>query len=215
MGSSSSPPPLDRIKRDISPKSQQQGPRPSQIAYSGALRQPPSSRRRLPQVPPRGGGRGMGPGPRGRGQFSSMDRGQPPRRQMYGRPQTGYSGNSGYSDTEMLSEQDTWAAERHRQRLDRLRLERDGGTSTMTPGTGGAAAAYTNIDTQSLASGVGGFSDQQSYGGWSWRSQLGPGQSGYMSDSQSVCGYTSDTGYRPSDRNYPPPPIHATSTSIR
>ena len=133
---------------------------------------------------------------------------------MYGRPQTGYSGNSGYSDTEMLSEQDTWAAERHRQRLDRLRLERDqGGTS----GSGGGQGY--NMDTQSLASEpqfsrTGGFSDQQSYGGWSWRSQLGgPGQSGYMSDTQGVCGYTSDTGYRPSDRNYPPPPIHATSTN--
>ena len=88
----------------------------------------------------------------------------------------------------------------------------------MTPSTGVDRGAY--LETQSLASEAqfsrGQFSDQQSYGGWSWRSQLG-GQSerrGYMSDTQSVCGYTSDTGYRPSDRNYPPPPIHATSTAI-
>ena len=60
LGSSSSPPPHDRVKRDISPKSVDLGGLPSgirypevaqnrQIAYSGALRGPPS-RRRLPQV---------------------------------------------------------------------------------------------------------------------------------------------------------------------
>ena len=233
-GSSGSPPPHDRIKRDISPKSVtgDMGPgKPSrpglgpsfsdtpqnrQIAYSGALRAPPS-RRRLPQVPTRGRG---GPGP-ARGQFSSVDRGH--RRQQHGRPQPGYSGNSGYSDTEMLSERqtpgDSWAAERHRQRLDRLRLERDAGT----PSTAGDRAAL--METQSLFSepqfSRGQFSDQQSYAGWSWKypdDRGWGGQSergGYMSDTQSVCGYTSDTGYRPSDRNYPPPPVHATNTAIR
>ena len=61
LGSSSSPPPHDRVKRDISPKSVDLGGLPSgasrypevaqnrQIAYSGALRGPPT-RRRLPQV---------------------------------------------------------------------------------------------------------------------------------------------------------------------
>ena len=104
----------------------------------------------MAQVPTRGrGGRGQG-AVQGRGQVLSMDRGH--RRQVHGRPQPGYSRNSGYSDTEMLSEMgDSWAAERHRystqfsstgvqrqsyrQRLDRLRLERDHG-STATPGTG-------------------------------------------------------------------------------
>ena len=219
MGSSSSPPPHDRIKRDISPK-ERGGARPSQIAYSGALRAAPANRRRLPQVPGRGGrgrgGGGSGPAGRGaRGQFYSMDRGH--RRQVHGRPQAGFSGNSGYSDTEMLGEQDTWSGERHKQRLDRLRLERDGGAvTTMTPSTAGAFHDTQSLISEPQFSARGGFSDQQSYGGWSWRSQLG-GQSergGYMSDTQSVCGYTSDTGYRPSDRNYPPPPIHATSTAI-
>ena len=60
LGSSSSPPPRDRIRRDISPKSgvEAGGQRPGyaeaggqnrQIAYSGALRTAPA-RRRLPQV---------------------------------------------------------------------------------------------------------------------------------------------------------------------
>ena len=232
MGSSSSPPPRDRIRRDISPKSGEggAGARPGhaetaqnrQIAYSGAMRAAPV-RRRLPQVPMRGrGGRGMGQGPtQGRGQFLSMDRGH--KRQVHGRPQPGYSGNSGYSDTEMLSEMgDSWAAERHRQRLDRLRLVRDHG-DTMTPSTGAGPGTSAFLETQSLASepqfSRGQFSDQHSYGGWSWRYGLNDGGwdkgggGGYMSDVASVCGYTSDTGYRPSDRNYPPPPVHATNTS--
>ena len=241
LGSSSSPPPHDRVKRDISPKSVDQGPATGygeaapqnrQIAYSGALRSAPA-RRRLPQVPMRGrpGGPGQGQGGppvRGRGgQMFSMERGY--RRQTHGRPQPGYSGNSGYSDTEMLGEQleDSWAAERHRQRLDRLRLERDGGhTATLTPST---LTQGHLMETQSLASEPpfsrgGQFSDQQSYGGWSWKYGLtdggwdrggGGAGGGHMSDTQSVCGYTSDTGYRPSDRNYPPPPVHATNTSIR
>ena len=94
----------------------------------------------------------------------------------------------------------------------------------MTPSTAVDRGAY--LETQSLASEAqfsrGQFSDQQSYGGWSWRYPGdggwagGPNErGGYLSDSQSVCGYTSDTGYRPSVRNYPPPPVHATNTSIR
>ena len=88
----------------------------------------------------------------------------------------------------------------------------------MTPST----SRGQFLETQSLASepqfSRGQFSDQQSYGGWSWKYSIDGGwdgrseRGGYMSDTQSVCGYTSDTGYRPSDRNYPPP-VHATSTT--
>merc|ERR1719295_985436 len=121
LGSSSSPPPDQEFgtRRDVSPKSgvvgrNTQRPYASSTAYPSSTSAQPA-RRRLPQVPPL-------PRGRGRGGFFSMDRG---RRQIYGRPQPG--GYSGYSDTEMLNErhEDLNAAERHRQRLDRLRQERD------------------------------------------------------------------------------------------
>jgi regulating synaptic membrane exocytosis protein 2 len=102
-------------------------------------------RRRLPQIPRKGyevddrplvtGGTGGGRNwsssasyagsYRGEGKFNSMERG---RRMAYGKNSSNYGGNSGYSDTEMLSERhddrDTYL-ERHRTRLDRLRRERD------------------------------------------------------------------------------------------
>ena len=133
LGSSSSPPPDQEFganRRDVSPKSgvvarNTQRPYASSTAYPSSTSAQPA-RRRLPQVPPL-------PRGRGRGGFFSMDRG---RRQIYGRPQPGgYSGNSGYSDTEMLNErhEDLNAAERHRQRLDRLRQERDQGGNAVGP----------------------------------------------------------------------------------
>jgi len=102
-------------------------------------------RRRLPQIPRKGyevddrplvtGGTATGPNwsssasyagsYRGEGKFNTMERG---RRIAYGKPPGNYSGNSGYSDTEMLNERhddrDTYL-ERHKNRLDRLRRERD------------------------------------------------------------------------------------------
>jgi hypothetical protein len=102
-------------------------------------------RRRLPQIPRKGyevddrplvtGGMGSGQNwsssasyagsYRGEGKFNSMERGK---RIAYGKQPGNYGGNSGYSDTEMLSERhddrDTYL-ERHKNRLDRLRRERD------------------------------------------------------------------------------------------
>ena len=225
LGSSASPPPQDLDQGRLLSKTQKvksstnpglgKGPEPRREFYPGAGAAP--HRRRLPQVPVRGRGVAMGRGRgRGRGGFYSMERG---RRQMYGRPQPGYSGASGYSDTEMLSERQEeqelgWAAERHRQRLDTLRLERDG---KRTGGVSDTQSLFSDTtrtvrgfsDTQSIAGdkrypGGGyletqsllsepqgrGYQDQGSYSGWggSLASEVRREQSGY----------TSDTGYRPS-----------------
>ena len=92
-------------------------------------------------------------------------------------------------------------------------------TCTLLLHSPGVVASSAFLETQSLASepqfSRGHFSDQQSYGGWSWRYGLNDGGwdkgGGYMSDTASVCGYTSDTGgYRGA---HPPPPVHATNTS--
>ena len=233
MGSSASPPPQETIrdpgrllsKTHKAKPSANPGPETRSIypgARGGAPRAAPH-RRRLPQVPVRGRGMAVGRG-RARGGFYSMERG---RRQMHGRPQPGYSGTSGYSDTEMLSErleeqESSWAAERHRQRLDTLRLERDGHrlggmsdtqslfsetarTQSMVGGFspeksakrfGGVGGGY--LETQSL------LSEPQGRGYTGWNSQgynePGSGARGFLTEQS---GYTSDTGYRPSDRNYP------------
>ena len=100
-------------------------------------------RRRLPQIPQKGfenlppGGRGGGGGRgwsssssyagsnRGESRYHSMERGK---RNNFGRSPGNYAASSGYSDTEMLNERhddrDTYM-ERHKNRLDRLRRERD------------------------------------------------------------------------------------------
>ena len=237
LGSSSSPPPdqeytADRqSRRDISPNAAGRNPghNPGHGGRGIYAARASPQRRRLPQIPPRGFGmdavgRGGGQGKHFGDQFNSMDRG---RRQQFGRPQhTGCSGNSGYSDTEMLSERhddrDTYA-ERHRQRLDRLRLERDrqltGGPGlqrqtgyNLPPRPGG----YSNprggfSDTQSLVSEprTRGFSDTQSLGGYSSdRGHQRPGtytdtqslisepRGRGFSDTQSLAGYASDRGYQ-------------------
>ena len=154
LGSSSSPTADHEYTTRVGPSSSQNRKIPviqpnssNRGLYSGG--RPPMrispQRRRLPQIPRKGyevddrplisGGTGTGRNwsssasyagsYRGEGKFNSMERG---RRVAYGKQASDYSGNSGYSDTEMLSERhddrDTYL-ERHKTRLDRLRRERD------------------------------------------------------------------------------------------
>ena len=119
-------------------------------------------RRRLPQIPQKGfendeglppgmrGGRGWssssscaGGSTRGEGRYHSMERGK---RNNFGRHTGNYRGSSGYSDTEMLSERhddrDTYM-ERHKNRLDRLRRERDQSRDQAM----GLGQGYSNYET--------------------------------------------------------------------
>ena len=200
LGSSSSPPPDQEFgaRRDVSPKSGSVVGRNTQRPYASSTAYPSSTsaqpaRRRLPQVPPL-------PRGRGRGGFFSMDRG---RRQLYGRPQPGgYSGNNGYSDTEMLNErhEDLNAAERHRQRLDRLRQERDQGGHALGPmmgeppqgrlpqrPSGYAMSEPGGIRDQGLRGPYSETSSQQ--GGWGRMSTYDPGSTQRMfSDTESQPG---------------------------
>ena len=241
LGSSASPPPPELDSARLLSKSHKvkpasnpgpaKGAEPRRDFYPLAAAAP--HRRRLPQVPVRGRGvalgRGRGRG-RARGGFYSMERG---RRQMYGRPQPGYSGASGYSDTEMLSERQEeqelgWAAERHRQRLDTLRLERDGhrlgglsDTQSVYSDTTRTVRGFS--DTQSMAgdkrypssgagvSGGGGYLETQSllsepqgrgYSGWAGEGRVRGEQSGYTSDTGHSQGWSRPGNYnRDTDRD--------------
>ena len=155
LGSSSSPPPEHDFSVDRNSLQDYSGiphTRASHFTTNVSKRglyneRPPMrttpQRRRLPQIPQTGletddglpGGLRRGRGwsssascagsIRGEGRYHSMERGK---RNNFGRPIGNYRGNSGYSDTEMLSERhddrDTYL-ERHKNRLDRLRRERD------------------------------------------------------------------------------------------
>ena len=156
LGSSSSPPPEHDFSVDRNSLQDFSGVPHSRASHFGAnvskrglfnarsaMRTSPQ-RRRLPQIPQKGletdnglpGGLRRGRGwsssascagsiRGGEGRYHSMERGK---RNNFGRPVGNYRGNSGYSDTEMLSERhddrDTYL-ERHKNRLDRLRRERD------------------------------------------------------------------------------------------
>ena len=155
MGSSSSPPPEHEFSnpmQEFSGNPNNRKPHYAQNPVTGRgglfTNRPPlrtsPQRRRLPQIPQKGfekqeflppGGRGAGRGwsssssnagsYRGENRYHSMERGK---RNNYGHSMSNFSGNSGYSDTEMLSERhddrDTYM-ERHKNRLDRLRRDRD------------------------------------------------------------------------------------------
>lgn len=143
LGSSSSPPPEHEFQMDRNQISD--FARNPNFGKRGVFnKRPPTrtspQRRRLPQIPQQGfenelskslrGGRGWSSsascagGYRGEGRYHTVERG---RRNNFGRHESN-QGNSGYSDTEMLSERhddrDTYM-ERHKNRLDRLRRERD------------------------------------------------------------------------------------------
>lgn len=188
LGSSSSPPPDQEFgaRREVSPRARGRGNPHPPGSTSGSI----SGRRQLPQIPPRGYAA------RGRGGLLSMDRG---RRQLHGRPQPGYSRNSGYSDTEMLNERndDSHTGERHRQRLDRLRQERDqgqgAGIMTGVPPQGGLPSRPSGY----AMSEPGGFRDQVPRGGYSdTSSQPGGFRVGY-SDTGSQQRMFSETGSQP------------------
>ena len=190
IGSSSSPPPDQEYgaRRDVSPK---QGGAIQKVYPGGS--DGGRGRRRLPQIPPRGYEA------RGRGGFFSMDRG---RRQVHGRPQPGYKGHSGYSDTEMLNERhdDQDTTERHRQRLEVLRHERDQGVGV---GGGLPRAQLATQPSNYAMSEPGGYREQGARGGYSDTSSQPGGFRGGYSNASSQQRMFSDTASQPGGYNKP------------